>query len=72
MKVINLAEFKNQKKNQTWLYKISFHELFDEFIATYHNFESNPESYEISQWLDQVSDALNERFFVAKSEKISK
>jgi len=72
MKVIDLQSYKLKRKNQTWLYKLSFHELFDEFIDTYHSFEENPESGEVSQWLDQVSDALNQRFFNdSTSEKAS-
>jgi len=68
MKVINLIEFKAKKKTKTWLYSLSFHDLFNEFFAAYHNLENHPENYEVSLWLDTVSEALDERFF--NSEKI--
>lgn len=69
MKVINLQTYKETKleKNQTWLYSISYDELFSEFITTFNRFEKDPQNGEIHEWLDQVSDALNKRFYNKKS-----
>lgn len=71
MKVISLQNYKENKiekvKDQTWLYTISYDELFSEFIATFNKFEVDPHCGEIHEWLDQVSDALNERFYNKKS-----
>jgi hypothetical protein len=70
MKVINLETYRNEsepKKNQTWLYSISYDQLFNEFIDTFNKFELDPQCMEIHEWLDQVSDALNERFYKKKT-----
>jgi hypothetical protein len=71
MKVISLQNYKENKveqtKDQTWLYSISYDQLFTEFIETFNKFEADPCSGEIHEWLDQVSDALNERFYNKKS-----
>lgn len=75
MKVISLETYKENRseqkteirKNQTWLYSISYDELFNEFIDTFNKFEIDPTCGEIHEWLDQVSDALNERFYNKKS-----
>jgi len=71
MKVINLQNFKENKieqtKDLTWLYSISYDELFSEFIEAFNKFEADPYAGEVHEWLDQVSDALNERFYNKKS-----
>lgn len=70
MKVISLQAYKETtapKKNQTWLYSISYDQLFNEFIDTFNKFELDPQCMEIHEWLDEVSDALNERFYKKKT-----
>ncbi|MES2769064.1 MAG: hypothetical protein V4596_07955 [Bdellovibrionota bacterium] len=69
MNVISLQTYKQKKlkKNQTWLYRISYDELFNEFIDTFNKFEIDPQCGDIHEWLDQVSDALNERFYNKKA-----
>ncbi len=69
MNVISLQTYKQKKlkKNQTLLYSISYDELFNEFIDTFNKFEIDPQCGDIHEWLDQVSDALNERFYNKKA-----
>jgi hypothetical protein len=71
MNTINLQTYREKKeksvKNQTWLYSISYDELFSEFINTFNRFEVDPQCEEIHAWLDQISDALNERFYNRKT-----
>lgn len=73
MKVISLQNYKEnraeEKKDQTWLYSISYDELFNEFIDTFNKFEVDPQNESIHVWLDEVSDALNQRFYNQKSNK---
>lgn len=71
MNTIDLQTYRAKKekvvKNQTWLYSISYDELFSEFIETFNRFEIDPQCMEIHEWLDQISDALNERFYNRKT-----
>lgn len=72
MNIINLQAYKSkrQKKDLTWLYTISYDELFNEFIDTFNKFEVDPQCMEIHKWLDQVSDVLNERFYNKKTTEL--
>ncbi len=69
MNVIDLQTYrlKAQKKDQTWLYSLGYDQLFSEFIATFEKFENDPYCESTHEWLDQVSDALNERFYKNKN-----
>ncbi len=71
MNVIDLQTFKlkNLKKDATWLYSISYDELFSEFIETFNKFEKDPQNGDIHNWIDQVTDALNDRFYNRKTEE---
>lgn len=69
MKVIDLETYKakRNKKDLTWLYTASYDQLFSEFIDAFNRFELDPQNGEIHAWIDQITDAINERFYNSKS-----
>ncbi len=69
MKVIDFEtyKFKHSRKDITWLYSASYDQLFNEFIEAFNRFELDPQNGEIHAWIDEVTDALNERFYNKKN-----
>ena len=71
MNIVDFEKYKlkSQKKDQTWLYSLNYDQLFGEFIMTFEKFEKDPHCQATHEWLDQVSDALNERFYNSKTKQ---